>query len=94
MGIRIDLVEEDEFRRRMEAVLQDPDKSELVQSLVAYSAGDDGRFRVMNGWETKEYTAQVLMRLGFHWSFTTWDYIEKYLLCLKGLGVFDNDFRR
>ena len=74
--------------------MQDPERSELVQSLVAYKEENDGTFKVMNGWETKAYTAQVLLRLGFRWSFTSWDYVENYLRCLQGLGVFDNDFKR
>ncbi|MDO5321082.1 MAG: amino acid adenylation domain-containing protein [Bacteroidia bacterium] len=94
IGISIERVETEEFQRRLSEAMQDPVKSELVQSLVAYKEASDGRFRVGNGWDTKAYTAQVLLRLGFRWSFTTWDYIEKYLRCLQGLGVFDNDFKR
>ena len=94
IGIPIERVENDEFQRRLAAAMQDPAKSELVQSLVAYKEENDGRFRVANGWDTKAYTAQVLLRLGFRWSFTTWDYVENYLRCIQGLGVFDNDFTR
>ena len=94
IGIHIERVENEEFQRRLSEAMQDPEKSELVQSLVAYKSENDGRFRVGNGWDTKAYTAQVLLRLGFRWTFTTWDYIENYLRCLQGLGVFDNDFKR
>ena len=94
IGIKIERVENEEFQRRLSEAMQDPEKSELVQSLVAYKSENDGRFRVGNGWDTKAYTAQVLLRLGFRWTFTTWDYIENYLRCLQGLGVFDNDFKR
>ena len=94
IGIPIERVENEEFQRRLNEAMQDPEKSELVQSLVAYKEASDGRFRVGNGWDTKAYTAQVLLRLGFRWSFTTWDYIENYLRCLQGLGVFDSDFKR
>ena len=94
IGIPIERVENEEFQRRLAEAMQDPGKSELVQSLVAYKEENDGLFRVANGWETKAYTAQVLLRLGFRWTFTTWDYVENYLRCLQGLGVFDNDFRR
>ncbi len=94
IGIPIERVENEEFQHRLTIAMQDPEKSELVQSLVAYKEENDGLFRIANGWETKAYTAQVLLRLGFRWSFTTWDYIEKYLRCLQGLGVFDSDFTR
>ncbi len=94
IGIPIERVETEEFQRRLSLAMQDPEKSELVQSLVAYKEENDGLFRVANGWDTKAYTAQVLLRLGFRWSFTTWDYVENYLRCLQGLGVFDSDFKR
>lgn len=94
IGIPIERVETEEFQRRLNLAMQDPDKSELVQSLVAYKEENDGLFRVGNGWDTKAYTAQVLLRLGFRWSFTSWDYVERYLRSLQGLGVFDSDFRR
>lgn len=94
IGIPIERVENEEFQRRLTIAMQDPQKSELVQSLVAYKEADDGRCRAVNGWDTKSYTAQVLLRLGFRWSFTSWDYIENYLRCLQGLGVFDSDFKR
>ena len=94
IGIPIERVENEEFQRRLTEAMQDPQKSELVQSLVAYKEVNDGLFRVVNGWETKGYTAQVLLRLGFRWSFTTWDYVENYLRSLQGLGVFDSDFKR
>lgn len=94
MGYKIERVEQEEFKRRLEIALQDADKSDLVQSLVAYNSASDGHFRTMNGWDTKAHTSQILLRLGFRWSFTTWDYIENYLRCLQGLGVFDDDFRR
>ena len=94
IGIPIERVENEEFQRRLTEAMQDPQKSELVQSLVAYKEVNDGLFKVVNGWETRGYTAQVLLRLGFRWSFTTWDYVENYLRSLQGLGVFDSDFKR
>lgn len=94
IGIPIERVENEEFQRRLSEAMQDPQRSELVQSLIAYKEENDGKFRVANGWDTKTYTAQVLLRLGFRWSFTTWDYIENYLRCIQGLGVFDSDFKR
>lgn len=94
IGIPIERVETTEFQRRLTEAMADATKSELVQSLVAYSAADDGRRHVMNGWDTRNYSAQVLLRLGFRWSYTTWDYVENYLRHLMSLGVFDSDYRR
>ncbi len=94
IGIHIERVEQDEFQKRLAEAMNDAEKSDLVQSLVAYREASDGRVHVMNGWDTKAYTGQILLRLGFRWSFTTWDYVERYLQCLQGLGVFDSDFKR
>lgn len=94
IGIPIERVEQEEFQKRLAEAMNDADKSDLVQSLVAYREASDGRVHVMNGWDTKAYTGQILLRLGFRWSFTTWDYVERYLCCLQGLGVFDSDFKR
>ena len=36
------------------------------------------------------YTMQVLYRLGFQWSATSWDYIEQFLSAISGFGYFEN----
>jgi len=38
---------------------------------------------------TNHYTTQVLHRLGFTWSPTSWDYIDQMLYAISGLGFFD-----
>ena len=35
------------------------------------------------------YTTQVLYRLGFAWSPTSWDYVERMLTAIGTLGFFD-----
>ena len=35
------------------------------------------------------YTSQVLYRLGFAWSPTSWDYVERMLTAIGTLGFFD-----
>ena len=37
----------------------------------------------------KVYTMQILYRLGFSWSITTWDYVGRFVKMLKGLGFFE-----
>ena len=94
LGLHIERVEDDVFKERLAQALNDPAKSSLVQSLVAYSNASDGKVHTVNGWDPKSYTAQVLLRLGFRWSFTTWDYLFAYLGNLQSLGVFDEDYQR
>ena len=36
-----------------------------------------------------QYTAQVLYRLGFHWSSTSWDYVDQMLVTIAGFGYFE-----
>ncbi len=36
-----------------------------------------------------DYTTQVLFRLGFAWSPTSWDYVERMLTAIGGFGFFE-----
>jgi len=36
-----------------------------------------------------DYTTQVLYRLGFSWSPTSWDYVERMLTAIGGFGFFE-----
>ncbi|MCQ2153995.1 MAG: AMP-binding protein, partial [Bacteroidales bacterium] len=91
VGIRIAMVENEEFNAKLTEALKNPRKADILQSMLAYSSGD--RFEVLNGSECT-YSAQVLLRLGFFWKFTTWDYIEQFLRAITGLGFFDEDYSR
>jgi hypothetical protein len=35
------------------------------------------------------YTCNVLHHLGFHWSSTSWDYVDQMLKAIAGFGYFD-----
>jgi hypothetical protein len=37
----------------------------------------------------REYTLQVLYRLGLAWPVTSWDYLRQFMQALNGLGFFD-----
>jgi hypothetical protein len=36
-----------------------------------------------------DYTTQVLYRLDFAWSPTSWDYVERMLAAIGGFGFFE-----
>ena len=38
---------------------------------------------------SREYTLQVLYRLGLAWPVTSWDYLRKFVGALNGLGYFE-----
>ena len=81
-------VEEDEFNRLMETAKQDPEKVKRLSSLLAYQDMAHGR-KVVSIPSDNDYTTQVLYRLGFRWSTTSWDYVERMLTAIGGFGFFE-----
>ena len=49
---------------------------------------------VVNNVDDYSYTTQTLLRMGFRWNFTSWDYIEQFISAIAGLGFFDEDYQR
>ena len=88
LGTDIQLVEDEEYNATMESAGNDPQKVKTLSSLLAYQD-------MAHGMKVKEvpvrnlYTTQVLYRLGFKWSPTTWDYVDRMLSAISGLGFFD-----
>lgn len=68
--------------------MHDPAKVGLLTSLLAYHTGAGKTERVMIKMN-REYTNQVLYRLGFVWPTITEEYIRSIMNALKGLGYFD-----
>lgn len=94
LGLNIKRVEDDVFAERLAKAMADEETATIMQSLVGYKNAVDGKYIINNTCDVTSYTAQVLLRLGFRWSFTSWDYMESYLRSLVGLGVFDKDYQR
>ena len=81
-------VESEEFHSTMEAAKSDPQKTRFLQSLVAYQ--DMAHGQQSSQIETSNvYTTQVLYRMGFHWSPTSWDYVFRFLTAIDGMGYFE-----
>ncbi len=87
-GYDIRAVEMPEFTQMLMAAMADPAKADIMQSLVAYSMRSDGRYAVGNTYMSL-YTAEILLRLGFNWNPTSWDYVEQFIHAIQGLGFFD-----
>ena len=81
-------VEAEAFNEAMEAAKQDPEKAKRLSSLIAYQDMAHGQKAVMISPEN-QYTTQVLYRLGFRWSSTSWDYVDQMLTAIAGFGYFD-----
>lgn len=89
VGTPVYMVEQEEFRKRLEQVKSDPQKVERLQSLVAYSDVTHGQ-EAIPVQEVNDFTMQVLYRQGFFWSPTSWDYVDRFFQTIAGFDFFDN----
>jgi len=81
-------VEEEDFNKELEAAKQDAEKAKRLSSLLAYQDMAHGQ-KVIEIPSENQYTTQVLYRLGFRWSATSWDYVERMLSAISGFGFFE-----
>ena len=77
-----------EFAARMEAAKNDPEKAQVLSSIIAYASAPDGPQTLPNMASTS-YTMQVLHRLGFRWSATASDYVDMIFDMLASLRYFE-----
>ena len=89
VGDGIRFVEQEEFAEAMEQAKDDPQKAKQMSSLLAYQDMAHGQ-KVTDVERDNDYTTQVLYRLGFAWSPTSWDYVERMLTAIGGFGFFEN----
>lgn len=87
MGFDIALAEDSEFSDMLNKAQQDKKRASLLTTLLAYENKDSSKKVEMIGVDN-EYTTQVLYRLGFEWSMTSRNYMNKFLESLYGLGFF------
>ena len=88
VGSRLRFVEQEEFAEAMEQAKDDPQKARQMASLLAYQDMAHGQ-KTTDVARDNDYTTQVLYRLGFAWSPTSWDYVERMLTALGGFGFFE-----
>lgn len=93
LGFPIQEVEQDEFDAIVLKAGQDPAKAAILQSLLAYTSNIRGK-KVAYNTRNYDFTTQVLLRMGFHWNYTSWDYMERIITAIDGLGFFDDDYER
>ena len=85
-GVRF--VEADEFETVMAEAQNDPQKAKQLSALLAYKDMAHGQKSASVGRQNS-YTSQVLHRLGFYWSTTSWDYDQQMLQAIAGFGFFE-----
>ncbi|MBQ2211083.1 MAG: amino acid adenylation domain-containing protein, partial [Prevotella sp.] len=85
-GVR--MVDDDEFERVLDEAKNDPTKAKQMSSMLAYQDMAHGQVAYEVGRDN-QYTSQVLHRLGFYWSTTSWDYDQQMLQAIAGFGFFE-----
>jgi len=88
LGTDIRLVEDKEYEATLEQAGNDPQKAKTLSSLLAYQDMAHGMKATFVDI-ANQYTSQVLYRLGFKWSATTWDYVDRMLNAISGLDFFE-----
>ena len=86
-GVTPRQVESAEYEQALELAKNDPDKAQQLQSLLAYQ--EFGGPNAVMIRTVNDYTTQVLYRMGFRWSSTSWDYVDRFLAALNGLDFFN-----
>ena len=84
----ISFVEQEEFQQAMDEAGQDPQKAKQMAAMLAYQDMAHGQ-KTADVKRDNDYTTQVLYRLGFAWSPTSWDYVERMLTAIGGFGFFE-----
>ena len=88
VGKGIRFVEQEEFQEAMDQAGQDPQKAKQMAALLAYKDMGHGQ-KTSDVQRDNDFTTQVLYRLGFSWSPTSWDYVERMLTTIGGFGFFE-----
>ena len=87
LGLEIDPVEEDEYEKYLNEVLNDAERQEGVSGL--FTSIGSGKFKKVWIEAENEYTIQVLYRLGVKWPIISQEYIYKFIGYLNDLAFFN-----
>ena len=88
VGQGIRFVEQEEFNAAIDEAGNDPQKAKQMSALLAYKDMAHGQ-KTADVKRDNDYTTQVLYRLGFSWSPTSWDYVERMFTAISGFGFFE-----
>lgn len=86
VGVHVEPVEQEMFNQRVSELMKDEGKCQILLPLLAY-AESKGHVVKYIGYQSK-FTTQVLYRLGYHWPFTSWDYVERFVKAIDGFEFF------
>ncbi len=88
IGIHIEPVEYEEFERRIQEVMMDDTKSQVLQPLLAYVENSGHVVQYIR--QDSSFTTQVLYRLGYWWPQTATDYVKRFIKSIGDLGYFND----
>jgi len=83
--LKVEPVEREEFEKILAKAEENPKKAKILTSMLAYRSDEE----IVSIPKNNSYTMQVLYRMGFTWSITSWDYVSRFLKLLKGLNFFE-----
>ena len=89
-GLPVEVVDEQEFSKRLSEALKDDEKNMLVSGLISYLSSDAGTVRSYVE-EDHTFTKNALYRLGYRWPLTDERYLTGAVEALISLGFFDSD---
>ena len=87
-GSPLDYVEDEECTRRFDAAKDDPEKSRILSSIIAYTQAE-GQTQLVENEASSVFSMQVLHRLGFRWNATSHDYVDMIFDMLSSMRFFD-----
>ena len=87
-GSPLDYVEEEEFTRRFNAAKDDPEKSRILSSIIAYTQAE-GQTQLVENEASSVFSMQALHRLGFRWNATSRDYVDMIFEMLSSMRFFE-----
>ena len=88
-GTPLDYVEDEEFLRRMDEAKNDPEKSRILSSIIAYNQAE-GQAQLVENVADVTFSMQVLHRLGFRWDQTSRTYVDMIFDMLAMMRYFDD----
>ena len=87
-GLTVKPAESGEYEAALRKTENDHEKAKVLSSMIAYENMSHGRKSYEVG-QDNEMTMQALYRMGFSWPVTSFEYMKKFLVNLKGLGYFE-----
>lgn len=83
-GYDLQLISEEEFMTRFNAMMHDEKKSSYLSGMLHY-----GKMIGTEVLASNEFTTVILYKLGFIWPLPDKNYVEEFIEKIDGLGFFE-----